>query len=71
MLISKPSCCPFQRQSNHNRLVTVLGELSLGLLVDLGALLGVRQLSPGGLLPLVVGGTLDFTSLLESVEPCQ
>lgn len=63
--ISNPSCCPCQRQHN-NRLVSVLGELCLGLLVDLGALLGIGQLSPGGLLPLVVGSTLDFTSLLES-----
>ncbi len=40
------------------------------LLVDLRALLRLRQLSRGQLLALVVGGTLRLASLLESVSIC-
>ena len=48
-------------------LVTVLGELSLCLLVNLGVLLCVGKLPLRSLLALVVRGALDFSPLLESV----
>jgi len=47
-------------------LVTELSELSLGLLVDLGALLGIGKVSSGSLLASVVCGTLNLSSLLKS-----
>ena len=49
-------------------LVTELSELSLGLLVDLGALLGIGKVSSGSLLAGVVCGTLNLSSLLKSVN---
>jgi len=47
-------------------LVTELSQLALDLLVDLGALLGIGEVSSGGLLAGVVSGTLDLSSLLKS-----
>ena len=48
-------------------LVTVRSELGLDLVVDLGGLLGLGERTASGLLALVVGSTLDLSSLLESV----
>lgn len=53
--------------TNVQHLVSVLGQLRLGLLVDLGALLSLGKVSPCSLLALVVCGTLDFPPLLKSV----
>jgi len=54
----------------HN-LVSVLGQLLLDLLIHVGGLLCLGELSPGSLLSLVVCGTLDLSPLLESVFHCQ
>lgn len=55
------------RSLSHMHLVAVRSELLLGLVIDLGGLLGLGQLPPCCLLALVVCSTLDLSSLLESV----
>lgn len=47
--------------------MTVGGEGLGDLAVDLGGLLGLGEIPSGGLLALVVGGTLGLSALLESV----
>lgn len=49
-------------------LVTELLESLGGLVVDLGALLGLGKLAGGELLALVVGGTLGLAALLETKQ---
>ena len=66
LLVSPHAVRTNARQDND--LVSELGELLLGLVVDLGVLLRLRQLPPHSLLPLVVCGTLDFSPLLEPVD---
>ena len=53
--------------SGIKHLVAVLLELLLGLVVHVGVLLGIDELAGERLLALVVGSTLDFSPLLESV----
>ncbi len=55
-------------QHCRRRLVAVFGELLLRLLVHLGVLLGIDQMSPCRLLALVVCRTLDLSPLLESTR---
>lgn len=49
-----------------HRLVSELSELLLGVLVDLGAVLGLEKLLTGSNLALVVCGALDLSPLLET-----
>lgn len=58
---------PTSSQPTVNRLVSQLGQLALDLVVNLGGLLGLGELSSDGLLALVVCRTLNLASLLESV----
>lgn len=60
---------PNSSTSERACLVAVLSQLRLGLLVNLGTLLSIRQLSAGDLLALVVCSSLDLSSLLESAAP--
>jgi hypothetical protein len=53
--------------NNHTCLVAQLSQLSLDLVVNLGSLLGLSELSSDGLLALVVCSTLDLPPLLESI----
>ena len=53
--------------TDRNRLVSQLGQLALDLVVNLGGLLGLGELSSDGLLALVVCRTLNLASLLKSM----
>lgn len=52
---------------NGTPLVTVGGKGLGDLAVDLGGLLGLGEIPPGGLLALVVGRALGLSTLLESI----
>jgi hypothetical protein len=52
--------------NNHTCLVAQLSQLSLDLIVNLGSLLSLGELSSNGLLALVVGSALNLPPLLES-----
>lgn len=55
----------FPSSPNHQALVSILGQLLLGIFIHLG-IRSFRKLSSCCLLPLVIRGTLDLSPLLKS-----
>ena len=53
---------------DDRKLIAVVRESLGSLVVDLGVLLGLGQLSLGKLLALVVGGRLGLAALLQSIK---